>query len=137
MDELIFLAALIAIVGAILFVGRSLLNKQTGRRRDHSAYHETHHRQPSHRPASHKLVHSHSTERVHASDEIWRNTRVKANETRWESGVVVANKILTDSELALEERDPEEGHGMPSIVYKPVKMSEGEGKSAAKKGGGR
>lgn len=134
MDELIFLAALAVIAGVLWFVGRSVLNMRNGRRRDHPVYHETHSRQPSHRPASHTLVHSHSTDRLHASDDVWRNSRLKASESRWDSGVIVANKLLSDSELALEERNPEEGHGMPSIEYRPVKIAEAGGKSPARKG---
>ncbi|MDZ4728829.1 MAG: hypothetical protein SH820_02680 [Xanthomonadales bacterium] len=120
MDEFIFLGTLgTLLVGVILLVKR-ISSRRTGRQPHHPVYHESSARKPKHRPAGHTLVHSHSTKRINAKEDIWRASRIKANEAHWQPGVIVANKILTDSELALEEKDPEQGHGMPSIKYSPT-----------------
>lgn len=137
MDEVIFLGALLVLVVVGLLLARTFFRKQTGRQRHHPVYHHSSGRNRSHRPASHSLVHDHSTTRMHAADDVWRSARLKSAETRWESGVVVANKILTDSELALEDREPEEGHGMPSIDYKPVGTSRSPARKSASRGRGR
>jgi hypothetical protein len=120
MDEMTFLGALVLLVIAGLLLVRMIARKQTGRKPDHPVYSESSRRKPHHHPAHHSMVHSHSAERMQAGTDIWRTSRLKANESRWETGVVVANKILSDSELALEERNPEEGHGMEPIRYKPT-----------------
>jgi hypothetical protein len=139
MNELVFLGTLIVLVIAGFLLARYITHKQTGRQRNHPVYHESSSKKHSHRSASHTLVHSHtSANRMHAADDIWRTQRLKANEAHWESGVVVANKILTDSELALEERQPEQEHGMSSIHYKPTGTSpRGQASKSAGKGRSR
>ena len=134
MDEMIFLGTVMVLIVAGLLLFRAFSKKKSGRSKPHHpAHRDAFSRRSSHMPASHTLLHSHSTDRVHAADDIWRSSRVRANESRWETGVVVANKILTDSELALEEREPEQGHGMSSIDYKPTDTSRSPAKSAGKR----
>ncbi len=128
MDEMIFLGAVVVLVVAGLLLVRWIVGKQTGRKPNHPVYSASSrlkpHR-PHHRPATHSMIHNHSVERMQTGADVWRTSRLKANESRWESGVVVANKILSDSELALEERDPEEGHGLPPIRYEPTGTGHG------------
>lgn len=138
MDVMIFLGTLVVMLVAGLLLARMISSKHTGRKRNHPVYHETSNTQHGHRPASHTLVHSHtSANRMHAADNIWRNHRLKADEAHWQSGDVVANRILTDSELALEERQPEQEQSMPSIEYRPTGNSPSPEKSAAKRRGRR
>lgn len=120
MDEMIFIGALVVLVIAGVFLIKVIQRKNTGRKPNHPVYQQSSRHKPHHRPASHSMVHSHSTDRMQADNGVWRTSRLKSNETRWESGVVVANKILTDSELALEERDTEESHGHKPAAHKPT-----------------
>jgi hypothetical protein len=133
MDEFIFLGVLVALVVGVALLVKSISSMRTGRRRNHPIYRDSSARKPRHRPAGHTLVHSHSTKALNTKNDIWRDSRAKAYESNWQPGVIVANKLLTDSELALEEKEPEQGHGMPSIKYTPVESSQKSSKSAGGK----
>jgi hypothetical protein len=140
MEVLQFLGALLLLVigGAIVYI-RAQRKKDIGRDPKHPVYHSSRTRRTKKHHAGDNLVHSHSTRRMHthASDKLWRSSRVKVNEEHWESGVIVANKILTDSELALEDREEQHGYAMPSIDYEPVDTPGRHRKSVGTKGGKR
>ncbi len=130
MDELVFLGTMVLILAVVIWLAKVIRNKKTGRKSSHPIYqHNTRKRTP-HQHKSHAMMHSHSSsERLHATDDIWRNSRVKVTESNWQSSVIVANKILSDTELALEKREPAHGHGMSTIDYKPDETSKRKSKS--------
>lgn len=143
MDEMIFLGTLVLLIVAGLLLARRVMHRQTGRKRNHPIYRESKNaargfrNKPHHRPATHSLMHSHSADRMQSGNDIWKTSRLKANESRWEKGVVVANRILTDSELALEEREPEAGHGLKPESYKPTGTWQDSSRSTGAKGSKR
>jgi hypothetical protein len=140
MDVLLFLGALVLLVigGAIIFV-RAERKFDSGRDPKHSIYQPSRTRRNKRHHGGDHLVHSHSTRRMHtpASDKLWRSSRVKVNEEHWESGTIVANKILTDSDLALEDQEDRHGYAMPTIDYKPVDTQRRRSGSVVTKGGKR
>ncbi len=133
MEELIFLGVLVVLAASIVWLSVRIKNKNHGRKPDHPVYRHGVSRQSKHKLAGQTLVHSHSAKRLQASDDIWRARRIKANEAHWQPGVVVANKILTDSELELEKREPEQGHGMPRFDYSPGTSSNRSSRTAGRK----
>jgi len=137
MDELKFLGILAGLLVAAIALGKWISRKRTGRKPNHPIYNPERRKHTGHRHAGHPLIHNHSAERRHISDDVWRGSRVKSNESHWESGVIVANKILTDSELALEEREPTQGHGAAGIGYSPKRSSEPPSRSAGGRRKGR
>lgn len=131
MDELIFLSIVLVLVAGIVWLAVRIMSGKDRRKSNHAVYRrQGANKRPAHKLAGHSLVHSHSAKDLKASDEIWRSSRVKAYESQWKPGVIVANKILTDSELELEKRAPSQGHGMRSIDYSPTTFSN---RSAGKK----
>lgn len=120
MDKLVLAGSVILLLVLAFWLAKLVQRRHSGRKPNHPVYQESRTKQPRHRPAAHTLVHSHSTQRMHTSEDMWRASRAKSGESRWEPGVIVANKILTDSELALEERDRSDGHGIHTVDYKPT-----------------
>jgi hypothetical protein len=135
MNEFIFLIVLAALVGTAFLIFKRINRQSTGRQKNHPVYHEeSTARKAKYQPAGPTLVRSHAAQALNAKEDMWRASRIKANETNWQPGVIAANKILTDSEWALEEQEPELGHGIPTIKYTSTEP-ERRPRAAGSKGG--
>jgi hypothetical protein len=136
-DELKFVGILAGLLVAAIALVKWVGNKRTGRKPNHPIYHPEKSKRAKHQHARHAVIHNHPSQRMHASDRIWRDSRAKTTEAHWESGVIVANKILTDSEMALEKREPSQGQGAVGIGYSPKEASKPPTRSAGERRKGR
>ncbi len=134
MNELMFIAVLAVMIGGIIFLVKRISNSGTGRKSNHPLYHERSVRQPSHRPATHKLVHNHSNQGLKKAEDIWRTSRAKTDEAHWQSDVMMANRIYSDSELTTEEKVPKRDDRIHSIKYSPVDSLDQAGLAGGKGG---
>jgi hypothetical protein len=123
MDVLVFLGSLVLLAVIAIWLAKAISRSGSGRKRSHPTYHESVNKSSKRRRPAHSLVHSHSADRLHAKEDIWRASRIRANEARWQPGVIVANKILSDSELKLEERESLPGNAGRGIDYSPSEAS--------------
>ena len=114
-----FLGAAAAVVIAAIWLIRLLDRSSAERKRKKEIYNQNQTTAKHHQHTGHKLVHSHSAERMQTRDNIWKDSRVKVNESHWKSDTFVANRILTDDERKNEEKDIPAGSGIPTIEYTP------------------
>jgi hypothetical protein len=121
MNEVMFVGSIVLLALVVLWLASLFRRRNSGRDPKHRVYHDNRARSPRHRPAAHSMMHSHSTQSLlNSHDEIWRASRAKADESHWVPGVIVANKILTDSERTEKGAEQEHGYRVQTVEYKPV-----------------
>jgi hypothetical protein len=119
MDTVSFFGAAAAVVIAAIWLIRQLDRSSAERKRKKEIYNQNRTAANHHQHTGHKLVHSHSAERMQSGDDIWKASRLKVNESHWKGDAFVANRILTDAERKNEEKDIPAGSGIPTIEYTP------------------
>jgi len=134
MDTLIFLGTLVAVLlGGFLVIKLLLRKKSSGRNARYQSV-----------PVDGRLKQRHTgrpylrhqtSMRKDVSDEIWKASRQKADETSWQNASFTANKISTDAEKEQDNRKQREGFAMPSVDYAPSEPTVRPASSGAAKRG--
>lgn len=125
MAELSFLGSLALIVLGGFFLFRSLSRKDRHDRSRKELYRPTQadSSRVAHRNAGHRLVHSHAAPHLNSKDDLWRTSRVKVNESHWETNkqsTFVAHKLRSDFEAGSSKKESSHGLAMPTVEFTPV-----------------